>query len=79
MQYLVQCRLEGVFAAKVLSISELAHLIGFSDLYDLKDVTVYRLLPNKSPELLYYSKANCIVWLEDRYGNPVDHHEYPEH
>ena len=79
MLYLVQYRCDGVFDAKVMDISELAILIGFCDCNECDDFDIYRLIPDKAPEKLRYSKECCILWLEDRYGNPVASCEYPDH
>ena len=76
MMYLVQYRFNGEFKATVMGIHPLAGMIVHSDGGEFE---VYRLVPDKAPEKLRYSVCNGILWLEDKYGNPVDHCDGEHH
>ena len=80
--YLMTYRIGGEdFTAQVCTMHSIATTIGASDYTDDSDFRVYRLLPNTDPQPLRLSVEHKVggVYLEDRWGNQIDHAYYEAH
>lgn len=79
--YLVHSSVNGEHYADLMTMHQLAQLIGFNDCNDTTVTAVYRLNHRKKPESLEVVKHHreLSVDLYDMWGNLVDSGYYPDH
>lgn len=79
--YLVHSTVNGEHYVDLMTMADLARLIGFGDCNDTTVTAVYRLNHRKNPERLEVIKRHrdLSICLYDNWGNLVDSDYYPDH
>lgn len=82
MKYLITYACDNEYYSELLTMPEIANLIGFADCNDCYDFRIYRMV-NGQPDLLRYDKdchpGCCSVILYTYFGKELDSCEYAEH
>lgn len=71
---------EGEFYTQLMTMGEIAHMVGFSDCEPFEDLQIYRVMPSGVfPVECRKEHRYLSVSLHDRFGNYINSATYPDH